>query len=512
MEKYYITTPIYYVNDVPHIGHAYTTVIADVLARWHRMKGDDVLYTTGTDENAQKNAEVALRDDSSDDARSVIQAYVDKMSAMWQQTWDTLGISNDDFIRTTEKRHLVGVERFFEAVNANGDIYEGTYTGLYCIGCESYCKEGDLVDGKCPDHNRVPEKRDETNYFFRASKYRDQLLKHIADHPEFVQPKSRRNEVLQYVKENFEDFSISRQATDWGIPVPGDEKSVLYVWFDALLNYLTVIGYGEDDKAFAQYWPADLHLVGKDIIKFHCAYWPAMLMSAGVSLPKTIFAHGFFTINGQKMSKSLGNYVDPITITNEFGNDALRYYLLREIPFGEDGDFSTERFAERYQADLANGIGNLVARVTTLAARDTRHGTRGTGHAAEGIGDNALKQQCTATWTAYETAMTEYRFHDALAVIWGFIGVCDATVEKEKPWTLEGDALVAVMAPLVESLRHIAWMLWPIMPSTAEQIFDRLGIATASREQTIENAKQWGALEFSVTKGDPLFPRIEKST
>ncbi len=508
MAKYYLTTPIYYVNDVPHIGHAYTTIVGDVLARWHRLRGEDVRYVTGTDENAQKNAEVAVKNASSiegasvEDVRTVTQRYVDEMSAKWRLTWDELGISNDDFIRTTEPRHIAGVEKFFAAVNARGDIYKDTYTGYYCIGCEAYKKESDLVNGKCPDHNRVPEERNEENYFFRASTYRDALLQHIADHPEFVQPVSRRNEVVEYVKGHFTDFSISRKATDWGIPFPTDPTHVMYVWFDALLNYMTAVGYGTDDALFKKYWPADLHLVGKDIIKFHCAYWPAMLMSAGLPLPKTVFAHGFFTINGQKMSKSLGNVVDPTVMAKTYGIDALRYYLLREIPFGEDGDFSTDRFAQRYESDLANGLGNLVQRVTTLAVKSRKSKVEST---------TPLRDATIKIWEDYDRAMAEYRFHDALTAVWALVKTCDEYVETKKPWTLAGDELAATIAPLVECLRHIAWMLWPLMPTTAETILERLGILDASRAQPLADARQWSTAAYTATKGVPMFPRMTSS-
>lgn len=508
-KKFYITTPIYYVNDVPHIGHVYSTVAADVLARWHRMQGDAVYFVTGTDENAQKNAEVALRQRTGDSVqgtdREVVQRYVDTMSAKWQMTWDELGFSNDDFIRTTEARHIAGVNTFFIAVQKRGDIYKGKYVGLYCTGCEAYVVESDLVDGKCSLHKKEPKKLEEENYFFRASKYKQQLLDHIASHPEFVEPQSRRNEIIQYIKHHFDDFSISRTALSWGIPVPGDPSQVLYVWFDALLNYCTAVGYGTDEMKFKKFWPADVHLVGKDIIKFHCALWPAMLLSAGLPLPKAVFAHGFFTINGQKISKSLGNAIDPVDLVKKYSIDAVRYFLLREIPFGEDGDFSLARLQERYNADLANGIGNLTARVVTLAEKFK---VSVKGGSASGGERHLLREKAQDTWRVYEKAIAEYRFHDALAAVWDFSTSCDGYIEEKKLWTLKGDEAVAVIAPLLEALRHIAWWLWPVMPTTAERIFDQLGILDAVRKQSLQEAKKWGNAQFAVKKGQSLFPRL----
>lgn len=505
-KKFYITTPIYYVNDVPHIGHVYSTVVADVLSRWHRIQGDDVYFLTGTDENAQKNAEVAIhkikksQNQKITNEREVIQRYVDEMSARWQMTWKELGFSNDDFIRTTEARHVAGVNKFFAAVQKTGDIYKGKYVGLYCTGCEAYVIESDLVDGKCPHHKTAPKKLEEENYFFKASKYRDVLLQHIAEHPEFVQPASRRNEVVQYIEHHFNDFSISRQSLNWGIPVPGDAAQSLYVWFDALINYMTAVGYGTDDAKFEKFWPADVHLVGKDIIKFHCALWPAMLLSAGVALPKAVFAHGFFTIDGQKISKSLGNAIDPVALVKKYSVDAVRYFLLREIPFGEDGDFSIARLEERYNADLANGIGNLTARVITLAIKAKISRCKG---------DTGLWQaKSEKVWEWYEQALKDFRFHDALSSIWMFISSCDEYIENKQPWKLQGEDAEQIIGELLESLRHIAWWLWPIMPTTAEGIFTQLGILDASREQKLSEAKKWGGITFTVKKGSSLFPRL----
>jgi len=347
VNKFYITTPIYYVNDIPHIGHAYTTIAADVLARYYRMKGKEVYFLTGTDENSQKNVEAAKKVKGEElkvkSEKEIVAEYVNEMSAKWQETWDSLDITNDDFIRTTEPRHKKAVKKFFEAVFKNGDIYKGIYEGLYCPGCEAYVSEMDLENGKCPFHKIAPKKIKEENYFFRLKKYESKLLDYIEKNPDFIEPEARRNEVVNYISHHLEDISISRLSQEWGIPVPIDKKQVIYVWFDALINYLTAVGYGTNEEKFNKWWPADLHLVGKDIIKFHCALWPAMLMSAGLPLPKKVFAHGFFTIGGQKISKSLGNVLDPVELVNKYGIDEVRYFLLREISFGEDGDISLKR-------------------------------------------------------------------------------------------------------------------------------------------------------------------------
>ncbi len=514
MSKFYITTPIYYVNDVPHIGHAYTTIAADVLARYHQIKGDEVFFLAGTDENAQKNVESALkqshatvkrspraagaRDDGS--VRKIVQQYVDEMSAKWQATWDTLDISNNDFIRTTEKRHVKYVEKFWGMVK-KGDIYKGKYEGLYCTGCEVYKTEAELVDGKCPDHKRAPEKLSEQNYFFKLSAYRNKLLAHIKKHPEFIQPESRRNEIVAYIKDHAKDFSISRKNLEWGIPVPGDSTQTIYVWFDALLNYISA-----DPKR----WPADLHIVGKDIIKFHCAYWPAMLMSGGLELPRTVFAHGFFTVDGQKMSKTIGNVVDPIAIAKKYGNDVLRYYLMREISFGGDGDFSETRLRERYNGELANGIGNLTARVLTMVEKYS-----------EGIipklsPDNVVGHDdgIAKRWIHYTEWMKKYQLDGALDVAWIYIREMDTYIDREQPWQIakKGDKtrLHAVLYVLAESLRHIGWMLLPFMPETAQKIFDQLGIPRETSEITYEQAKEWGGLKAGtkINRGESLFPRL----
>jgi methionyl-tRNA synthetase len=503
MPNFHVTTPIYYVNGKPSVGHAYTTIIADVLARYHRMIGDRVFFLAGTDENAQKNVEAA------EAAGKPTQQYVDEMSAVWQQTWDSLGITNDRFIRTTEPDHLRAVEAFWKAVEANGDIYQGEYEGLYCKGCEAFYAETDLVEGKCPLHKTVPQTIKEKNYFFRLSKYRDDLLEHIGKHPEFIRPESRRNEIVSYIRDFMTDISISRSSMKWGIPVPGDESQRIYVWFDALINYLTAVGYGSSDprslSAFNAYWPCDLHLVGKDIIKFHCALWPAMLLSAGLPLPKQVFAHGFFTVDGQKMSKSLGNVIDPVDIVNEYDNDTLRFFLLREIMLGGDGDFSMARLRERYNGELANELGNLVHRTMTMTEKYL-------GGTVPARADGFL----AGAWPAYRLAMDELRLNDALDVIWSLVRQSNQYVDTQAPWQLsklgEQKMLADTMYILLETLRHIAWMLYPFMPLTSKRLLQKLNLTIPEEfSQSAESAWAWGELVpgGTIVKGDPLFPRRE---
>ncbi|MDO8504986.1 MAG: methionine--tRNA ligase [bacterium] len=528
-KKFYITTPIYYVNGLPHIGAAYTSIAADILARYHRAIGDEVRFLMGTDENAQKNVEAALSQNPKSETclptgrirnsklsrREVVQKYVDEMAAKWQEAWDELGLTHDDFIRTTEPRHIEYVEEFWKKCAASGDIYKGSYEGLYCKGCEAFKTETELINGLCPDHQRAPEKLREENYFFRLSKYQDALLKHIEEHPEFIQPEARRNEVVSYIKDHAKDFSISRENLEWGIPVPGDPKQTIYVWFDALLNYIS---------ADPKWWPADLHLVGKDIIKFHCAYWPAMLLSAGLALPKTVFAHGFFTIDGQKMSKTIGNVVDPIAITQKYGNDVLRYYLMREISFGGDGDFSEIRLRERYNGELANGIGNLTARVLTMVEKYAE------GKVPKGANDESIANlrisnsqirkledhsELAPLWQQYEAHMKRYELDRALDIVWQFIAQCDKMIDETQPWKLakqdDKKPLFEVLYELAESIRHIGWMLLPFMPDTAQKIFDQLGISRETSDRAYEQAKQWGGLAegTKVARGESLFPRLE---
>lgn len=497
-KTFYLTTPIYYVNDVPHIGHFYTNVAADVLARYHRLRGQEVMYLTGTDENSQKNVQAAEKL-----GRTDIQDYVDEMSSRWRETWTSLGITYDGFIRTTEDRHKKAVEKFWQAVQDKGDIYLGDYQGYYCTGCEAYVLESELVNGKCPIHKTVPELIKEKNWFFRLTAYRDKLLAHLDAHPEFVEPQSRRNEVRSYIEKFMADVSISRESMKWGIPVPGDAKNAIYVWFDALINYLSGVGYGSDEAQFAKWWPADLHLVGKDIIKFHCALWPAMLMSAGLPLPKKVFAHGFFTVGGEKMSKSLGNVVDPKEICAKYGTDAMRYFLLREITFGGDGDFSQDRLGERYANDLANEFGNLVNRVVSMLEKYCQ------GKVPAQV---SAEPSLVASWEEYASAMENLEFDKVLSQIWnGMITPANQFIDKTKPWALakEGkeEELNRVLYLLLESLRQVAWMIKPFMPESSDKILIQLN---QDLNQKFDQYRTWGLLKpGTVVKVSlPLFPRL----
>ncbi|MFC1638973.1 class I tRNA ligase family protein, partial [Patescibacteria group bacterium] len=383
------------------------------------------------------------------------------------------------------------------------------YEGLYCTGCEGFKLEGDLTeDGLCPDHKKAPETVKEKNYFFKLTKYRDALLKHIDEKGDFIQPASRRNEVRSYVERFMEDISISRDvgSVKCGIPVPGDDSQVIYVWFDALINYLTGVGFGTDEEKFEKYWPANVHLVGKDIIKFHCALWPAMLMSAGLPLPEKVFAHGFFTIDGEKMSKSLGNVIDPLEVAEKYGRDPLRYFLLKEITFGEDGDFSLVRLGERYQNDLGNDLGNLLHRTLSMTDKYL------SGKAGKGQSGKELRND---EWRRYESAMDQLDFGGALEVVWGILRWSNKHIDDEKPWVLakEGkqERIEIVMYTLLERLRHIAWMLKPFMPETSDRMLVQLGIAEQEANKTYEQAQQWGGIPEGaiIQKGDPLFPRLE---
>jgi len=498
MKKFYITTPIYYVNDKPHIGHAYTTIAADVISRWRRMQEDDVYFLTGTDENSQKNVEAAKKAGIDD-----IKKYLDQMSAVWQETWDSLGLSVNDFIRTTETRHLKAVNKFFQLVNEKRDIYQGEYEGWYCDGCEAFVTESELDDGNCPIHKKPVKRIKEKNYFFKLTKYRQALLDHIDRHPYFIQPAARRNEVVSYIRDFMEDISISREGIEWGIRLPIDENQVIYVWFDALINYLSAVGFADDAKKFKKYWPADMHLVGKDIIKFHCALWPAMLMSAGLPLPKKIFAHGFFTIDGQKISKSLGNAIDPVELAGVYGLDTIRYFLLREISFGEDGSFSTDRLKERYENDLANELGNLLNRVLSMTEKYF-----------DGITPKAVKEDIE-NWPIVIESYDKLDFTRVLDESWEAIREANRFIDQEQPWKLakiDMRRLGAVMYILLETLRQIGWMIYPIMPQTAEEIWLQLGLDWEKEKQNkFTKAIKWGGLKAGtkIKKRGPLFPRIE---
>ena len=456
--KFYVTTPIFYINAKPHIGHVYTAIAADVLARWHRSKQDDVLFSTGTDENSQKNVEAAKT------ANQDIAVFVDDMADTWENTFKELGISHDFFVRTTSPEHHQAVTALLNLIETHGDIYLGDYQGLYCEGSEDFVNESDLVNGLCPNSNKPPKKITEQNYFFKLSNYRDRLLEHYQKNPDFVQPESARKEIISYIEHELADISISRQAQEWGIRLPQDSEHAVYVWFDALINYLTVAGFPADEAKFKRYWPADVHLIGKDIIKFHGAIWPAMLMAADLPLPKKVFAHGFFTIDGQKISKSLGNAIDPIALAKEYPFDAIRYYLLRDIPFGNDGDFSPQRLLDRYNADLANGLGNLVSRTLNMIEQynvdviATPDSIRGKQSLAQDI----------------ENDISQLAFDKALNHIWKQIAKADQLIEKKKPWELakegQDEELKEVLQQLFNTLIQVNTAIAQFLPETHEKL------------------------------------------
>lgn len=452
MEKFFLTTPIYYINDVPHVGHTYTTIAADTIARYHRLQGHKTMLSTGVDANSQKTVEAAAKLGEKD-----VSAYAEKMAKTWQQTWYQLEVQYDDFISTTEPRHLKAVKAFFDLVKKE-DIYKGTYEGLYCVGHEAFIKEDELVDGKCAEHNRVPDKVKEENYFFKLSNYQKPLLEYIKQNPNFVMPESRRNEIVAFIERGLEDFSISRQKKGWGIPYPGDESQVLYVWFDALVNYLTVTGF--PDKKYGDFWPADLHLIGKDIIRFHCVYWPAMLMSAGLPLPKTVFANGYFTIDGQKISKSLGNAISPIELAKQYGIDALRYYLLREIPFGADGDFNHARLEAIYNSELANDLGNAVQRSAKMVEQ---YFGGEVGNIGPSVHDSVN----------YHTAMSEFKLDKALNEVRELVRGLNQYIDEMQPWKLaktDEAQLKEVLGHAMSDIIQISTLIEPFMPQTALKI------------------------------------------
>ncbi len=498
MTNFSLTTPIYYVTAKPHLGHAYTTIIGDAIARWHRLLGDNVNFLTGTDEHGLKVQQAA------EAAGKTPQEFVDEIAPLYEKAWKKLNISNDDFIRTTEPRHYAGVAQLLQACYDAGDIELGMYTGLYCVACEEYYTEDDLVEGLCPVHKRPVDQVEEENYFFRLSRFEDRLLKHFAEHPDAMTPTFRGNEALGLIKGGLRDFSISRTSLKWGIPIPWDSKHVTYVWFDALTNYMSAVGYGTDPERFAQWWPVDYHLIGKDILRQHCVYWPAMLMSAGIDVPKGWGIGGWLLVDGDKMSKTQGNVVNPLDLVDDIGVDGFRYYVLSETSYGQDGDFTIEGLIGRYNSDLANNLGNLVSRVATVVGK--KCGGVGPAPAA----DSPLTAAAVAAYENTAQNWDALQPSRALDATWSLIRATNAYLESNEPWKAEpGADLDAVMGDALEALRIVAVLASPAIPESAQLVWERIGLAGNVADQRLPEAATWGGYpgKLAVDKGAPMFPR-----
>lgn len=495
MKKFYITTALPYVNDKPHLGFALEIVQADVLARYHRLLGQDVLFLTGTDEHGAKVAKAAK------EAGMLVSKFVNQNARLFQKLTKVLNISNTDFIRTTnKKRHWPAVKKVWLKLVQNGDIYKKIYQGLYCPGCEAFITKKDLKDGKCINHKISPEVIEEENYFFRLSKYAPAIKKAINNGTLKIVPEFRKNEILNFIKQGVEDISFSRPRKDlkWGIPVPGDNSQTIYVWVDALTNYISALNYHTESYEFKKYWPADIQCIGKDILRFHAVIWPGILLALKLPLPKILFVHGFITVSGQKMSKSLGNVVDPFELVEKYGADAVRYYLLREVPSVEDGDFTYEKFKERYNADLANGLGNLIARIISLAIKLKTE--------SEKVKTDSLDFKIISkTYKVYQRSMSEFKFNEALVAIWNLISWCDKYIGKKRPWENKDQKSKLknkkVVGELLFTLTHIAKLLQPFLPETSQKIFKQLGIDSFAFSRKKH-------LVFNPRKCAPLFPRL----
>jgi methionyl-tRNA synthetase len=514
-KTFYITTPIYYVNDVPHIGHAYTTIAADVLARFHRLRGEDVFFLTGTDEHGQKVQQAAAKRGVSP------QQHCDELVNRFKSLWRKLQISNDDFIRTTEQRHKDAVRTVLQHLWAKDVIYEDLYQGWYCLPDERFWTEGELRESKCPECGRPVEQISEKNYFFKMSAYRDELHRHIKRETHFIQPESRRNEVLGFLEKPLGDLCISRPRARlaWGIPLPFDDKYVTYVWVDALVNYITAVGYDADTERFRKLWPADYHLVGKDILTTHAVYWSTLLLALELPLPKHLFAHGWWTVNREKMSKTRGNVVDPDIIAEEFSVDAFRYFVLREVPFGQDGDFSREALIKRFNSELANDLGNLVSRALTMIEQFSGNVIPQPHPDASHPEEGEVKEIALGLYVAVEDALNHLEFHRALSEIWKLVNRTNRYIEQMAPWELaknrrEQKTLDTVLYTTAESLRYIATYLKPFMPHISDSIVQQLGL-DGIPEDAFEDRGNWSAWGGkvlsgrSIGKGKPLFPRVE---
>ncbi|HJA04798.1 MAG TPA: methionine--tRNA ligase [Candidatus Microbacterium stercoravium] len=515
--SFYITTPIYYPSDVPHIGHGYTTVAVDALARWHRQAGDDTWMLTGTDEHGQKMMRAAAANGVSP------QDWVDKLVAEeWFPLLETLDVANDDFIRTTQERHEESVKAFIQAIYERGHIYAGEYEALYCVGCEEFKPDSEIVDGTgafeglkvCAIHSKPLELLHEKNYFFKLSEFADRLLELYRTQPDFVQPESARNEVIAFVQQGLKDLSISRSAFDWGIPVPWDSSHVIYVWVDALLNYATAIGYGADEQNFERRWPG-YHVVGKDILRFHAVIWPAMLMAAGLEVPRGVFAHGWLLVGGEKMSKSKATGIAPHTLVDTFGSDAYRFYFLSAIAFGQDGSFSWEDMVARYHAELANGFGNLASRSIAMTAKYFGGSVPEPGEYEEA--DLEIQRLVSAAAANADQAIERFRIDQAIDEIWTIVDALNGYITEAEPWVLakddaKRDRLATVIYTCLEGLRALAVLLSPIMPESTAKLWAALGAPGEVTAQPVREAGAWGQLApgTATTKLAPLFPRIEE--
>jgi methionyl-tRNA synthetase len=508
---FYVTTPIYYVNDVPHIGHAYTTVACDIISRYKRLSGYDVFFLTGTDEHGQKIEQAAQQKGMTPKelADSVVQRY--------KNLWEKLNISNNHFIRTTDESHKKTVQEVFKRMQENGDIYLDEYEGWYCTPCETYWTETQLLDGNCcPSCRRETTKLKEPSYFFNMSKYQEKLLKHIEENPDFIKPASRRNEIIAFIKEGLRNLSVSRVSFKWGIPVPGDEKHVIYVWIDALTNYISALNYFEANSELKKYWPADFHVVGKDILRFHTVYWPTMLMSLGIDLPKSIFAHGWWTVEGQKMSKSLGNAIDPNWLIEKFGVDPIRYFLMREVPFGLDGDFSFKALIHRINSDLANDLGNLLNRTLGMVKRYFNGDIPA--YKVEDTVDVELFKKIEDTFDNVELHLKDLAFNKALIAIWELVSALNKYIDTTAPWALakdkeNRDRLETVLYTSMDGIRALSLLIYPFMPDTAIKIREQLNITEPVEKNSFEELKRVKQLKAGGKIGEvtPIFPRLDEN-
>jgi len=508
--SFYLTTPIYYVNSVPHLGTAYTTIAADAIARYRRMLGDDVFFLTGLDEHGQKVEQAAVAHGLEP------QEWCDQLAEKFQATWQLLDITNDDFIRTTEPRHERAVQLLAQTLHDRGDIYKGHYEGWYCVPDETYWAEDQLEDGCCPQCGRALDFVREDNYFFKLSAYQDRLLQYYEEHPDFIRPATRRNEVLSFVKGGLRDLSMSRANVKWGIPLPWDGSHTMYVWFDALINYMTAVGYGDPERQteFERRWPAQIHFVGKDIIRFHCVIWPAMLMAAGLPLPETVFAHGFLLTKGEKMSKSKGNAMAPAELAERFGVDAYRYYFLRDVQFGADGSISLESMVQRYNGDLANDWGNLCSRLFNMVGKYF-DGSVPNADGTVSEQDLPLRQAAENLPERYQKAMDALDYAGALEATWDVVKTANRYIEDSAPWNLAKSEetlprLASVIYNALEAVRIAALFTAPVMPNTSAEVWRRLGLGDIGAVTDLEASAAWGALPAgsTVEKGEPLFPRI----